>query len=200
MKLSRREFGKRTSLGLLFAALGAPLFTSGCNVVSSLIAYIPWITRALNAITSILGSFMPPGATVIINIIVAALADLQAALVEYQADPVPTDKDTLLHKIETFLKDITQNFQQFLDAMAVNGPIASVVLGIIQVVLSTLGWFAMKFAAITNRPLLPMAKPMSLRAQNQMLYIVPAQRSLKQFKHDFNQIAYSNGHPEVWMY
>lgn len=200
MKLSRREFGKRTSLGLLFAALGAPLFTSGCNIVADLIAYIPWITRALNAITSILGSFLPPGAAVIISVIVAALADLQAALVEYQADPVLTDKDTLLHKIETFLKDITQNFQQFLDAMAVNGPIASVVLGIIQVVLSTLGWFAMKFAAMTNRPMLPMAKPMSLRAQNQYIFITPTQRSLKQFKKDFNAVVYANGHAEQQMY
>jgi hypothetical protein len=191
--ITRREFGKRTGLGLLMTALGAPLLSTGCNIVADLIAYIPWITRALNAITSILGSFIPAPAAVIINVIVTALADLQAALVEYQSDPVAADKAGLLAKIETFLRDISTNFQSFLDALAVNGPIAAVILGIIQVVLSTLSWFAGKFATTTGRPMLAMAKPMSLRAQNQYIFITPTQRSLSKVKSDFNAVVYANG-------
>ena len=57
---------------------------------------------------------------------------------QYQGDPLPADKANLLAEIKTFLKDIANNFQLFLNALGTAGPVLSVVLGIIQVVLSTL--------------------------------------------------------------
>jgi hypothetical protein len=198
--INRREFGKRTGLALLGLAAGGAVLSEGCNVVGDLISYIPYITQALNAITTILGSFMPAPATVILNAIEGGLATLSAALTEYQNDPLPADKATLLAKIETFLRDIGENFQLFLNALGAVGSIASVVLGIIEVVLSTVSWFAKQFATITGRQMVALGRGMRLQAKDQYIFITPIQRSVKQFKAAYNQVVYTNAHPECWMY
>ena len=195
--MTRRMFNRM----LLLAGAGASL--SGCNAEADLIDFIPYITEALGAITKILGSLMPPPAALIINTIEASLSLLGAALAEYKSDPNPADKATLLAKIETFLEDIGDNFQSFLDALGTAGPIASVVLGIIQVVLSTIAWFAQEFGATVSsaaRPAIALARGRQLRATNQYLYIAPTKRSVKEFKAAFNQVVYTNGHPEQYMY
>jgi hypothetical protein len=199
MKITRRAFNKLSVRGLMIAVVGSSLTMTGCNVIQDLIDYIPWIVRALNAITSALGDFMPPQAAMILAVIKGALADIQAACVEYQADPLVTDKSTLLAKIETFLKDLGNNFQQFLNALSAAGPVLSIVVGIIQVVLSTIGWFANQLAQKTGRAM-AMQMPLSLRAGNQMIFIVATKRSIPQFKKDINLVVYTNGHPELQMY
>lgn len=200
MEITRRTFNKIANRLLLLAVVGsAPLSMTGCNVIQDLIDFIPWIIRAINSIKNILGVFMPPGAGVIVGIIIGVLADLQAAAVEYQSDPLPADKATLLAKIETFLRDIVEHFQSFLDALGSAGVIASVVIGIIQVVLSTIGWFAGQLASKTGRlNVLPM--PRSMRAGNQMIFVVAQKRSIKQFKDEFNKVVYYNGHAEQQMW
>jgi hypothetical protein len=200
--ITRRTFSRM----LLLGTVGVSLPQSGCNVEADLIDFIPYITEALGAITKILGSLMPPPAALIITGIEASLSLLSAALAEYKSDPNPTDKATTLAKIETFLTDIGDNFQAFLDALGAAGPIASVVLGIIQVVLSTISWFAGEFssaapATAAARPaILALARGRQLRATNQYLYITPTKRSIKEFKRDFNAVVYTNGHAEAWMY
>ena len=194
-KVTRRSF----STWLLLFAVGIAAFTmSGCNVLQDLIDYIPWIVRALQSISSIVGPFMPAPAATILGIITGALTDLQAACVQYQGDPLPADKANLLAEIKTFLKDIANNFQLFLNALATAGPVLGVVLGIIQVVLSTLGWFSGSLPVSATATAMQM--PMTLRASNQILYIIPQKRSLKQFKQDFNTVVQNNGHPEQTMY
>lgn len=183
---------------LLLATLGISLPQSGCNIIADLINYIPWIIRALNSIQSILGSFMPPGAVTVLSIIMGALADMQGALVQYQNDPIPADKANLLARIKTFLRDIGDNFQLFLNALGPLGVIPTVIIGIIEVVLSTLGWFSGNLPASTTVAAMPM--PMTLRATSEILYITPTKRSLKQFKQDFNSVVITGGHSEQVMY
>jgi hypothetical protein len=192
--MNRRAFNRMLLLGM--AAIAMPM--TGCDIVADLIDYIPWIVRALNSIQSILGSFMPPPAGAILSIILGALADLQASLVQYQADSIPADKASLLAKIKTFLRDIGSNFQLFLDNLGPLGTIPTVIIGIIQVVLSTLGWFSGNLPQSAVVAAMPM--PMTLRATNQILYVTPQKRSLKQFKSDFNSVVILGGHSEQVMY
>jgi hypothetical protein len=183
---------------LLLGTVGVSLPQAGCNIIQDLIDYIPWIIRALNSITSILGSFMPGPAGLILSVITGALADLQASLVQYNNDPIVADKANLLAKIKTFLKDIGNNFQLFLNALGPLGTIPEVIIGIIQIVLSTLGWFNGNLP--TSPTVLTLSMPMTLRAPNEIVYITPTKRSLKRFKQDFNGLVIANGHSEQILY
>lgn len=192
-KMNRRQFSAKAGKLLLLAlGIGPAIALEGCNVVSDLIHYIPVIVGALNAIESILGVLIPAPAFAIIVGIKGALADIQAAAVEYQADMNPADKATLWHRILTFLHDVVDNFQQFLDALAAAGPILGVIIGIVNVVLSTLAWFADQMPV----PVTPMSFPVSLKADRQVIFITPVKRSIAQFKKDFNEVVIVNGHPE----
>jgi hypothetical protein len=194
MKLSRRKF---TGTLLLALGVGPALALESCNIVADLINYIPVVVSAINSISSILGAFMPLPAVVIINGIKGALADIQAACVEYQAAP-DTDKATLWKRVLLFLHDVVDNFQKFLDALAVGGPILGVVLGIVNVILSTLGWFATQMPVPVAGG--PIQMPMTLKAGNQTVSIMPVKRSIQQLKADLNRIYIAGGHPEQVMH
>lgn len=190
---TRRLFGKYAGTALLALATGASAVTMvGCNVVSSIMTWIPIGLTALEGIVTLLGPFIGPGATAIIVLIKAAFADLAAAVSQYNADTNPLDKATLLAKIRTFLAAIVAHFQDFLNALNLgNNPIVNIVIGLVGIILSAIEGFMGQLPP-------PVALTTSFHVGTRTEAITPKfYKSVGAFKADFNRVASANGHPEV---
>jgi hypothetical protein len=198
--LSRRAFGGKTGRWLLAGTAAAFLSINGCAVlVGALAHYIPIINGAISTIEKFFGAALPPGVSAIIDTVKAILADIGTACSDYQkADPAT--KATLLGKIEVFLKGVVDGFQQILDNFGSLGPVPAIVLGVINIVISTLEWLVGKFSkAATTRMLMPMQVRMTARmgTGSQYMVIVPIQRNENQFKAEINSLMASNGRSDI---
>jgi hypothetical protein len=196
MILSRRDLGKYTGSGLLWLAAGFSALTmQGCNVFDSIMTWIPIGLTALQGIVIVLGPLIGPGAAAIIVLIKAAFADLSAAVSEYNADTNPADKATLLAKIRTFLGDIVAHFKDFLNALNLaNNPIVAIVVGLAGVIISALMGF------LGQLPTTAGAKAVSgaFTLGGKSYPVAPKfYKRVSDFKHDFNSVATTNGHPEI---
>lgn len=189
--MNRRSFAKKS---LLFLAVGSALSLDGCNVFDDILNWIPVGLTALQGIITILGSLIPPPALAIITVIKAGFADLLAAVKEYNADTNPADKATLLAKIRTFLNDIVNNFQSFLNALNLgNNPIVNIVIGLADIIISAIEGFMGQLPPSAPTPL-----AMTLHVGSKSVTVVPKfYKSVADFKKAYNSIATSNGHPEV---
>lgn len=202
--LNRRLFAIRSGKILLWMAISTVIPMSACNWVAFLVNYIPMINHGIDVISGFFGIFLPPGLTVIITAIKAALLDLQGAAIEYQSAPA-ADKATILGRIETFLKGIVDNFQQVLDSLGATGPIPAIILGVINIILSTLTWLVGRFShATSSRMLMPMryklragGSPGGSPGGSQVLFITPVERSQKQFMDDINNLLAANGRSDL---
>ncbi|SRR5258708_6598253 len=195
--MNRRNFVKGSYSGLLYLAIGGSAFTmTGCNVFDDILAWVPVGLTALEGITTVLGPLLGPGAAAVITIIKAGFADLSAAVSEYRSDTNPADKATLLARIRTFLSDIVNNFQSFLNALNLgNNPIINIVIGLVDVVLAAIEGFMGQLppAPVGTKPV-----PKEFKLGTQVHVIVPKfYKSVGDFKRDYNSIATTNGHPEV---
>jgi hypothetical protein len=192
--LSRREFGKKTSFGLMALATGASVSLTGCNVFDDILAWVPVGIAAINGIVTVLGPLVPPPALAIITLVKAAFADLTAAITQYRNDTNPADKDTLLHKIRTILADIVTNFQSFLDALNLgSNPIEAIVIGLASVILSAIEGFLGQLPQPT-----PVPAPATVRLGSRTMPITAKfYKNTKDFKSDYNQVAEIFHHPEI---
>ena len=193
--ITRRVFSRT----LLLGAVGASIPMVGCDWVAFLAHYIPVINGGIGTIETFFGAALPPGVSSILDIIKAALADIGTACSDYEAAPTAL-KATILGKIEVFLKGIVDGFQQLLDNFASLGPVPGIILGIINIVVSTLEWLVGKFStATTTRMLMPMSVRLTDRmgAGNQYIVITPIQRTEKQFKLEINTLMASNGRSDI---
>lgn len=190
--MNRRSFAQRL---LMFLAVGSSaVFMTGCNVFTDILNWIPVGLTALNGIITVLGPLIPPGAASIITIIKAAFADLQAAITQYNADTNPADKATLLAKIRTFLADIVNNFQAFLNALNLgNNPIINIVIGLANIIISAIEGFMNQIPPVSSAVTLA-----TLKLGSKTVTVTPKfYKNVGDFKKDYNSFAMSNGHPEI---
>jgi hypothetical protein len=195
MTLTRREFEKWTAqsgFGLLVALVFG---MTGCNVFDSIEAWVPTAILAINGIATVLGTLLTPGAGLILTSIKAFLAELAAAVKEYQADTNPADKNNALAKIRTFLQDVVDNFQNFLYVLNLgSNPIVKIVLGLVMVILSAIGGF------MSQLPLPAGGAPLAVRFQvdgKPVPITAKFYRRVSDFKADYNAVCAANGHAEI---
>jgi hypothetical protein len=196
MKIGRRTFAKLSGTMLLaLAAIGAPFTMFGCGVFSAIAAWIPVAGAAIDGIVTVLGTFMPPGAALIITAIKAALTSLAGAVNEYQGDTNPADKANALAKIRTFLTDIGNNFQSFLQQLNLgNNPILNIVIGLANVILAAImGFLGQLPVSVGTRTL------SSTYTVGGTSHPVTAKyyRNVKDFRNDYNAVCMQNGHTEI---
>jgi putative Mn2+ efflux pump MntP len=212
--VTRREFTVNTGRFLLAGTVAASLPLNGCNWVQFLIDYIPVINGGISTIESFFGAALPLGITAILDGIKAALADIGTAATDYEAAP-PASKATFLQKIEVFLQGIVSGFQAVLDNFGASSPVPAIVLGVINLVISTLGWLVGKFASkapsyairySNGQPVLvTLIAPVRLtyranttsNSQNQSMVIAPVERKPEQFKSAINSLMAANGRPDI---
>jgi hypothetical protein len=197
MTVTRRTFGKRIGVGFwwLTTAAGLTFTLTGCNVFNDIETWVPTAVLAINGIATVLGTFLPPGAALILTSIKAFLADLAAAVKEYQSDTNPADKNTVLARIRTFLSNIADNFQNFLMVLNLgSNPIVKIVLGLVTVILSAISGFMGQLPVPTGGA--PLTVSLTV-AGNKILIVPKVYKRIGDFKADYNAVCAANGHPEI---
>lgn len=199
MNQSRREFtGHLVKGAVVVSVVSAEGFMlSGCNVFTDVLNWVPTGEAALNSILSILGAngiIIVPGLQTIVGLIEAGFTALTAAIKEYKSTtPPPVGA---LQKIETGFKDIVDNFKTFLQSLSVSSPLLSIIVGIAQIIFSTI-------AAFMNR--LPAASSLkrtvvlgsTLQVGGTTVAFTPKDRSVRRFKKDVNSFLDDQRHSTV---
>jgi hypothetical protein len=200
--LTRRGFGKLSLSALaLFTSLGSLVVTTGCGIVADLLKYIPVALQAITGIVSVLtggGIALSPLVNEIIRDAQAAFANLSADITAYENAPA-VDKTTFLGKVSTALAIAEGNIQQFWAALNIpDAVIATVVAGVLGVIVSTLSYFASQLPTPAPSPALAAMQAKRGAIPGSKLLNVPAKkRSLKQFKSDLNS-AFGNTGVKVY--
>jgi hypothetical protein len=195
MQMTKRQFIQRASLatlGIRFAyatALsGLSLALTGCNVFSDILNWVPVGEASLNAILAVLtgnGVLISPALQTLVGLIEAGFTALTAAIKEYQSTvPAPVGA---LAKIETAFKDVVDNFKTFLSSLSVSGGLMGIVIGLAQIIFSTIAAFLNRLPAASSlRRTVVITEP--ARVGNTPFAVVPKERTRRAFKHDFNHV------------
>ena len=195
--MNRREFSKKMSGMLLFAAGAFSITMTGCNVFDDILSWIPVGIAAIDGVVTVLGPLVGPGPAAIIALIKGAFADLVAAVTQYRNDANPADKATLVAKIRTLLSDIVTNFQSFLNALNLGAnPIVTIVIGLANVILSTIAGFMNQLPQPAGTKSMTLASSVHVGAQT--MRVVPKHyKNVGDFKHEYNAVCSAGGHPEI---
>lgn len=197
--MQRREFLHRSTLtivGLRIAQgaslVGVSLYASGCNVFNDILNWVPVGEAALNSILSVLtanGVIILPGLQVYVNLIEAGFTALTGAIKEYQSTvPPPVGA---IAKIQTAFKDIVDNFRTFLASLNIQGGLVAIIVGLAQVVFSTIAAFLNQLPPATSM-LRSAVVGHSFQVSGLNVPVIPKMRTRRAFKKDFNA-ALDNG-------
>lgn len=178
-----------------FGAMGALALTTlsntACflsqNVYQSILAYVAVGLQAVQSVVDLLsGSGVIQVGTgtaidTIINLIKVAFADLQTAVTNYINAPA-ANKSTLLGEISTALATVEAYIQQFWNDLSIpDAKLASLVQGLLGIILSTLAAFATQLPAPASTPAIEKAAKLA-----KQIPVTPVKRNTKQFKSDWN--------------
>jgi hypothetical protein len=190
--MNRRQFTGHLVTGAAVVAIGSEGFVlTGCagggSIWSKILSWVPVGEAALNSILSVLtanGILIAPGLQVIVGLIEAGFSALTAAIKEYQSTtPPPVGA---LQKIETAFKDIVDNFKTFLASLNVSGGLLSIIVGLAQVIFSTIAAFMNQVpASFSLKRTVVLGDTFGVGSRVTGT-IVPKMRSRGQFKKDFN--------------
>lgn len=199
MNPTRRGFLRMTGTGaLVLSTGGAGVLIEGCNagtVFQDILNWVPTAEAAFAGIVTILNPFLTPAVSAIIGMVNAAFQVVVTAVNEYEAAPA-ADKATALGKIRVALTAVSDQIQAFLSAINIPGnPLIAVVLGLAQVIISTIEGFLNKIPAPAGAKV-HLARS-SLHCSGVTVVVVPKVRTLSAFKATYNQVADTNGHPEI---
>lgn len=209
--MNRRSFGAMLLKGIAALGVGSVVsVTTACpawlvSIYTDILKYVPTGLSAFSVILSILSGagLLPPGAdaaiNVIINLVKAGFADLQTAITQYQNAPA-AQKAGLLGAISTALAIVESDVQMFWSNLNIpDGNLASLIQGLLGVIISTLAAFASAIPA--PPPSDALAAAHQRRASLAKIITVPPQRrTVKQFKKAFNADLAASGYNQycIW--
>lgn len=183
MQVSRRSFGKFLSSAGLAIATGFTTMAVSCgSVFNEILQYVPVALQALQGLLSVLQSGGITLSSVVqadLNDAKAAFADLQADVTSYNDAPAAS-KATLLGQVSTALSIVQGSVQKFWTDLGLpDGNIATIVSGVLGVILSTLAYYQAQLPATSSIPVHNPYKPLPFTAQK---------RTPKQMRADINKI------------
>jgi hypothetical protein len=196
IQLDRRPFIQRAALTVVglrlaqgAALLGVAEMEAGCgSVFNDILNWIPVGEAAVNSILAVLaanGVILIPGLQVYVSLIEAGLTALTGAIKEYQSTvPAPVGA---LAKIETAFKDVVDNFKNFLASLNVSGGLLAIIVGIAQVVLSTIAAFMNQLPAASSLKRTVVLGHTFLVGSTTAV-VIPKDRTRRAFKRDFNSV------------
>lgn len=200
MNVSRRDFASYIAKGgAALAVAGNMIWLTGCGLFDTIMAYVGVGVQAFQSVVDLLVSagVIPviEGTAIdtIIALVKSGFADLQAAVTAYNNAPAD-QKDTLKHKIALVLGIIEADIQRFWNDLKIpDAKLASLVEGLLGIIISTLGGFAALLPAAMASKTIEAAKKLPRQIA------APAQkRSVAQFKKDFNAKLAEYGRPPVF--
>jgi hypothetical protein len=201
MNIERRTFLQQAPLAAIWTriawalgSIGIALLSVGCGVFNAILAWVPVGEAAVNSILSILtanGIVIIPGLQVYVSLIEAGFAALTGAIKEYQSTtPPPVGA---LAKIETAFKDVTDNFKTFLASLNVSGGLLSIIVGIAQVIFSTIAAFLNQLPPAVKGQRRTIVGGDTIRVSNQSFIVIPKNRNNTQFRHDVDAVLATAG-------
>ena len=194
MEMTRRGFVVRTSSGIAaIAASGALTGCSAGNVFTDIENWIPVGVSAIQGIVSLLNGsgLITPPMQVLVTAILTGFDDLLADVKTYEAlNPPPTGA---LAKIEEVFSLIVGNIQMLLAQVGGNSPVIATVIGLAQVILSTIAGFLGDLPVTTKS--LRLSGTFQVGSQN--VTYKTEHRTIRKFKRDYNAVANAGGHPEI---
>ena len=190
MEITRRSFAGRMMAGAGMLAVSS--MTTACwftgTVFTQIMSYVGVGLTAFQAVVDLLDPALAVAVNSIVAPIKAGFADLQLAVQAYNNAPAAS-KSTLLGKISTILSDLQSQIQNFWSNLNLpDGSLATLIQGLLGIILSTLAGFATQLPA-------PVAAPRALPAK--AISVAPVKRNKKQFEKDFNGALVAAGKPAV---
>lgn len=164
---------------------------TGCNVFDDIENWIPVGEAAFEGIITLLkgAGLVDPIITGLVGTILTSFNDLLAAVKAYEAiNPPPVGA---LAKIQAIFSLIISNFENLLGQISSN-PIVSTVIGLAQIILSTIAGFVNKLPANSSVTL-----SNTFKVSNQTVSYIPQYRTIGAFKKAYNKVALAEGHPEI---
>lgn len=159
----------------------------GCNLYDDILNWVPVGEASLNSILTVLSSngvVISPAIQGVVATIEAAFTALSAAVSEYKSTtPPPTGA---ISKIQTAFTDIVDNFSTFLKSLSISSSLVGVVVGIAQIIFSTIAAFSNKLPAVTTLKMATVLRTMQVGSQT--VPIVPKVRTRRAFKKDINSV------------
>ena len=188
--MNRRELVNRLFLGVSAFAIAS--FNTACwltgSVFTEIMSYVGIGLTAFQAVVDLLDPAAALAVDAIIKLVKAGFADLQLAVQAYNNAPA-ADKTTLLQKIATVLSVLQNDIQTFWSSLNLPpGTLATLIQGLLGIILSTLAGFAGQ---------LPAPVAVQLKVPANAMPVTPQKRNKKQFEKDFNLVMTGAGKPAV---
>lgn len=181
--MNRREFAITAGTVGALASLPACFLN---DVYKTIAQYIPFALLAFDRVVSILAEHgvNTSGLTEAIDRVKAALANIQIAVLEYR-DALAAEKAAKLAAIRTALEIASRRLREFWEMLRIpNEQVAQTVKMLLDIIISTIEGFIMR---------LPAQMPGPLRPPEPKYGPVPQERSIKEFRHDFNRVLRARG-------
>lgn len=190
MNISRRAFSKLLTAAGAVVAAGNFIGSTACNIYNDIMKYVP---IALTAFSTIVSMIAPGEGTLIAGLVTMvknALVDIQTAVTNYENAPA-SQKQTLSGKIATAITAAEQELQQFWNDLKLpDGNLATLIEGVLNIIISTLMAFLPSLAA-------PASLPMRAALTKKIAY-TPKKRSLSEFKKDLNAQFIKTGYAPIF--
>jgi hypothetical protein len=197
--ISRRAFTKV----LLLLTVGASVISlDGCSTVDDILNWAPIGLAAFNGVITLLESYgmiflTNPALMAAITAVRTAFADLiQDANLYKSITPPPVGA---LAEIEAMLSLIAQNIKTMFSEITANySPVVNLVIGLVQLILGVIAGFQNQLGVSGNTGTMTLSDSFRFKVVDQTFSYVPIKNpSLKKFRHDWNKICASQGHPEI---
>lgn len=200
--ITRRDFAKRTGLGLLVAAVGGSMFSmEGCNFAGDILNWAPIGLAAFNSLVTMLETFgiinpAAPALGILVAAVRTAFADLIADVQFYQSiQPPPVGA---VAKIQAVLTILAQNIKNLFGQINTTAaPIVNLIIGLSQLLLGVIAGFLNKINSQLGIKTATLSNTFSVGGQT--VSYLPLQISQKAFKSQFNNICASQGHYEMYL-
>lgn len=200
MKMNRRQFLEKSGHGSLGTAVvvatagGSMFVLEGCAF--SMASVLAWTKVGNGTIGSIVNLLVGAGilacatCSVLANAAMAAITAIGAAVQNYQnADP--TNKTSLLGKIQTALQSGLAASTAFFESLSIPGQsLASLIVGLAGLVLNAIAGFIGQ----VGTPAVAMARSVKVAAQS--VAVTPVVMSAKQFQSAVNKLLVQYGYPQ----
>jgi len=187
--LTRRAVLKNIALGVGAAALFGPAMEiSGCgNVYQDILNWVPVGESAVNSILSVLSSngvAIAAPVQAIVDIVMTGFTDLTQAIKDYQSiTPPPAGA---VAKIQAAFNAIVSNFGNFLQQISVPGGIVSIVVGLANVIFSTIQAFVNEVPAVATPTLRAAVAKFTVAGATHV--VAAKKRSNRAFRRDFDSV------------
>jgi hypothetical protein len=188
MQANRRDFVKyaMTTLGALAVSGGTMLLTACGNVAEDI------ITAFQSVLTILQGAGVVPGGALVADVS-AALSAVLSEVTAYANAPA-TDKTSTGLKLATLIQEAQAQLQTFWNDLKLTGVLATVVEGVVTVILSTLAGFLPTLPT----PIAQSDVVMKAARLPRHLNYVPQKLSAKQFRATVNKLMAENKYPKVF--